>query len=439
MKIAIIGTGYVGLVSGACFAELGFDVTCIDKDTDKIRNLQNFIIPFYEPGLSEYVKKNTQNGRLHFSTTLDNPVSSAAIIMIAVGTPSDSNTGRADLKELYSVLDLIVPFLDRNKLIVLKSTVPIGTSKNVQDYLNIEVASNPEFLREGSAVQDFMRPDRIVIGTESHKARKTLRRLYQNFLSTHVPIIETTSNTAELIKYASNAFLGMKISFINQIADLCENCNGDVRRVSQALGLDNRIGNNFLSPGPGFGGSCFTKDLQELKLCSEKFEAPQGIVSQVLAYNNSRPTRMLEIIQSALGGSFQDKTLAILGLTFKADTDDLRDSPSMKIISLLSGLVSRIRVYDPKGMKSASKTLSNVVFAKDSYEAIKDSDGLVILTEWQEFKSLDLERVKRLMKAPLIIDLRNIFSLEDMKAFGFTYYSIGHSPINAKEGVCECC
>ncbi|MEI6805298.1 MAG: UDP-glucose/GDP-mannose dehydrogenase family protein [Myxococcaceae bacterium] len=432
MKIVLIGTGYVGLVSGACFAELGFDVTCVDKDLDKLRKLENSILPFYEPGLSDYVKKNTQTGRLRFTSILDDTISAAEVIIIAVGTPCDSNTGRADLKELYAALDLIAPFLDENKLVILKSTVPIGTAKKVQDYLNIEVASNPEFLREGSAIQDFMRPVRIVIGTESNVARKTLRRLYQRFLSNHVPIIETTQNTAEIIKYASNAFLGMKISFINQIADLCENCNGDVRAVSQALGLDNRIGKEFLSPGPGFGGSCFTKDLQELKLCAEKFEAPQGIVSQVLAYNNSRPLRMLEIIQAAFEGDFRNKTLAILGLTFKANTDDLRDSPSMKIISLLSGLGLRIRVYDPKGMESASKTLFNVVFAGDSYEAIKDSDGLVILTEWQEFKSLNLERVKRLLKAPLIVDLRNIFSLEDMKAKGFTYYSLGHSPVNGR-------
>lgn len=432
MKIVIIGTGYVGLVSGACFAELGFDVTCVDKDLDKLRNLENSILPFYEPGLSEYLKKNTQKGHLRFTSILDGTISAAEVIIIAVGTPCDSKTGRADLKELYVVLDLIAPFLDENKLVVLKSTVPIGTSKKVQDYLNIEVASNPEFLREGSAIQDFMRPDRIVIGTESDRARETLRCLYQSFLSNHVPIIETTQNTAELIKYASNAFLGMKISFINQIADFCENCNSNVREVSRALGLDSRIGKEFLNPGPGFGGSCFTKDLQELKLCAEKFEAPQGIVSQVLAYNNSRPLRMLEIIQAALEGDFRGKTLAILGLTFKANTDDLRDSPSMKIIPLLSGLGLRIRVYDPKGMESAGKILFNVVFSGDSYEAIKDSDGLVILTEWQEFKDLDLQRVKQLLKTPLIIDLRNIFSLDEMKAQGFAYYSLGHFPINVR-------
>lgn len=432
MKITIIGTGYVGLVSGACFAELGFNVTCVDKDADKIRNLENSILPFYEPDLSDYVNKNVRQGRLRFTQVLGNAISDSEVIMIAVGTPTDSKTGRADLKELYAVLDLIAPFLSKDKLVVLKSTVPIGTSKKIQDYLNIEVASNPEFLREGSAIQDFMKPERIVIGTESNRARGTLRRLYQSFLSNHVPIIETTQNTAELIKYASNAFLGMKISFINQISDLCENCSGNVREVSQALGLDSRIGKEFLNPGPGFGGSCFSKDLQELKQYAEELETPATLVNQVLDYNSSRPKQMVEIIQAAFEGNCQDKTLALLGLTFKANTDDLRDSPSIKIISLLCELGLKIHTYDPKGMESAKKVFSEITFTKNPYEAIKGSDGLVILTEWQEFKDLDLERVKQLLKTPLIIDLRNIFSLDDMKAQEFIYYSLGHSPINVR-------
>lgn len=439
MKITIIGTGYVGLVSGACFADLGFDVTCVDKDENKIQNLKKLIFPFYEPNLFELLHKNIKEGRLHFTSLLRNTISASKVIIIAVGTPCDLETGRANLKDLYAVLDCIAPHLDENKLIVLKSTVPMGTLKRVQEYLcmlnphiDIEVASNPEFLREGNAVHDFMQPDRIIIGTESLKARAILRRLYHIFLSKNVPYIETSPQTSELIKYASNAFLGMKVSFINQMADLCEKSNGNVREVAQALGFDHRIGKEFLNPGPGFGGSCFPKDLRELSLFAKKFEVPLTLVDQVLEFNNLRPTQMVKVIQKAFEDNLIGKTLAILGLTFKANTDDLRDSPSLNIINQLYHLSVKLQVYDPKGMDSAKKILPMLSFAKNPYEAIKNADGLIILTEWQEFKDLDLKRIKQLLKTPLIIDLRNIFSLDEMKSKGFTYYSLGHSPLNEK-------
>ena len=330
MKITIIGAGYVGLVSGACFAELGFDVTCVDKDENKIQSLKKSILPFFEPNLSELLNKNVREGRLHFTSLLKNTVEASKVIMIAVGTPCDLETGRASLKDIHSVLDSLAPYLRDNKLLVLKSTVPIGTLKRVEQYIymlnkqaKFELASNPEFLREGNAILDFMKPDRIIVGTESLKAKSILKDLYQNFLSEGISYIETTPETAELIKYASNAFLGLKVSYINQMADLCEKSNGNVRELAQALGLDHRIGREFLNPGPGFGGSCFPKDLLELSLYAREVESPLTLVDEVLKFNSLRHQQMLKIIQTAFEDNLEGKTIAILGLTFKTNTDDL--------------------------------------------------------------------------------------------------------------------
>ncbi|MBY0501556.1 MAG: UDP-glucose/GDP-mannose dehydrogenase family protein [Alphaproteobacteria bacterium] len=439
MKITIIGTGYVGLVSGTCFAELGFDVTCVDKDENKIQKLKKSTLPFFEPNLSELLDKNVREGRLHFTSLLKNTAETSKIIIIAVGTPCDFETGRTSLKDIYSVLDSLAPYLRNNKLLVLKSTVPIGTLKKIEQYIymlnkqaKFELASNPEFLREGNAIQDFMKLDRIVVGTESLKAKSLLRILYHNFLLEGIPYIETTPETAELIKYASNAFLGLKVSYINQMADLCEKSNGNIRELAQALGLDHRIGRGFLDPGPGFGGSCLPKDLLELSIYAKEVEKPLTLIDEVLKFNNLRPQKMLKIIQTAFEGNLKGKTIAILGLTFKANTDDLRDSPSLNIINKLYNLGATLQVYDPKGMESAQKILPGLYFAKNPYEAMKNADGLVILTEWEEFKDLDLERVKQFLKTPLVIDLRNIFSLDQMKSKEFTYYSLGHRPLNEK-------
>lgn len=439
MKITIIGTGYVGLVSGACFAELGFNVTCVDKDENKIQNLKKTILPFFEPNLSELLINNVRKGRLHFTTLLKNQISASEVIIIAVGTPCDLETGRTNLKDIYSVLDSLVPYLQNHQLLILKSTVSIGSFKRVEQYIytlnkhaKFELASNPEFLREGNAIQDFMKPDRIVVGTESLKAKSILKDLYQNFLSEGIPYIETTPETAELIKYASNAFLGLKVSYINQMADLCEKSNGNVRELAQALGLDHRIGREFLNPGPGFGGSCFPKDLLELSLYAREIESPLTLVNEVLKFNSLRPQQMLKIIQTAFEDNLKGKTIAILGLTFKANTDDLRDSPSLNVINQLYDLEAKLQVYDPKGMESAQKILPGIYFAENPYEAMTNADGLVILTEWQEFKDLDLVRVKQCLKTPLVVDLRNVFSLEEMKSKEFTYYSLGHIPLNKK-------
>lgn len=437
MKISVIGTGYVGLVSGACFANLGFNVSCIDRDESKIQNLNNSVLPFYEPQLAELIKKNVKEGRLNFTSCLKEAVYDSKVILITVGTPTDLKTGRANLNDIYTVLDSIVPYLNNDMLLVLKSTVPIGTFKKVQEYihslnknLQLEIASNPEFLREGSAIKDFMKPDRIVVGAETSKAKFTLKKLYQHFILKRVPYIETNSETAELIKYASNAFLGLKVSYINQISDLCEKTNGNVRELSTALGLDRRIGAEFLNPGPGFGGSCFPKDLLELNLFAKEVESPLTFVDEVLKYNSLRPQQMLKIIEEAFEHNLKGKTIAILGLTFKANTDDLRDSPSLSVINQLFAHEAKLKVYDPKGMESAKKILPGIFYANNPYEAMNKAEGLVILTEWQEFKDLNLERIKHLLKKPVVIDLRNIFNLDDMKATDFIYYSLGHPPLN---------
>ena len=435
MKLTIIGTGYVGLVSGVCFAEHGFDVTCVDKDRVRIQTLKDGNLPLFEPNLLDYMKSNVSCGRLHFTTELKSAILTSDIIVITVGTPCDLKTGRTNLTDIFFLLEEISPFLVDYKIIVMKSTVPIGTTKQVGDYLRtlnpkaaFDVVANPEFLREGSAIQDFMQPDRIVIGTESHKAKTIMQHLYHPFILSGVPLVETTPETAELIKYAANAFLATKIAFINQIADLCEKCNGDVRQVAKGIGLDHRIGKEFLNAGPGFGGSCFPKDMQELIRTSNDVSVPLTIVEAALKSNQNRKDEMVNRIRAAVGGCIQGKTIAILGLTFKANTDDLRESPSLTIIPVLCAAEATIRAYDPRGMQLAQKFFPNITFVKTAYEAIKSADALLVLTEWEEFKKLDFRQVKNLLKTPLIIDLRNIFSFEEMKAHGFIYYALGHCP-----------
>lgn len=436
MRITIIGMGYVGLVSGACFAELGFDVTCVDKDSNKIKTLQNYRLPIFEPGLCDYLGRNIRKGRLHFTTQLKDSIITSDVIFITIGTPYDAETNNTDLTPIFSLLEEAAPFLVDYKVIVIKSTVPIGTTKKIKEYLqninqkaDFDIVANPEFLKEGSAIQDFIKPDRIVIGTESLKAKKIMKLLYHSFILTGIPIIDTNLETAELIKYASNAFLATKITFINQIADLCEKCNGDVRQVAEGMGLDNRIGKEFLNVGPGFGGSCFPKDIQALVHTSNHINTPLTIVKAVQKYNYHRKYEMANRIISMMGGNIQGKNISILGLTFKANTDDLRESPSLTIIPLLHSAGAKITAYDPKASQAAKELFSNITLTKTAYEAIKDADALVILTEWEEFKLLDLREVKKLLKSPLIIDLRNIFSFSQMNAHGFMYHSLGHSPL----------
>ena len=435
MKLTIIGTGYVGLVSGVCFAEHGFDVTCVDKDRDKIQTLKECKLPFFEPKLFDYLKKNMRYGRLHFTTELEDPIFSSDIIFIAVGTPCDSKTGRANLTNLFSLLKKMAPFLVGYKIIVMKSTIPVGTTIQVGEYLKtlnskatFDVVANPEFLREGSAIQDFMQPDRIVVGTESTTAKKIMQCLYNPFVLAGVPVIETTPETAELIKYASNAFLATKIAFINQIADLCEKCNGDVRQVAKGIGLDHRIGKEFLNVGPGFGGSCFPKDMQALIHTSNDVGVPLTIVDAALKSNKNRKNEMVNRIISAEGGCIQGKILAVLGLTFKANTDDLRESPSLTIIPELCAAGATIRAYDPRGIPATRELFPNIFYATNAYQAIEGADALLMLTEWEEFTTLDLRQVKNLLKSPLIIDLRNIFSFDEMELHKFIYYSLGNCP-----------
>lgn len=436
MKLTIIGTGYVGLVSGVCFAEHGFDVTCVDKDRERINALKRGEVPIFEPNLCDYMKRNVSLECLHFTTELKSAVSASEIIFITIGTPCNLKTGYPNLVDIFSLLEDMAPFLGDYKIIAMKSTVPIGTSKQVGNYLRtlnptaaFDIVTNPEFLREGCAVQDFMQPDRIVVGTESLKAKTVMHKLYHSFILAGIPFVETTSETAELIKYVANAFLGTKIAFINQIADLCEKCNSDVRQVAKGIGLDHRIGKEFLNVGPGFGGSCFPKDMQALLQTSNDIGIPLTIVDAAFKSNQERKSKMVNRIISIMEGCVKGKTLAILGLTFKANTDDLRESPSLTIVPALYAAGATIRAYDPKGMRSAQIVFPDIIFANSTYEAMDNAHALLILTEWDEFKDLDLRQVKDLLKHPLIIDLRNIFSIEEMNAHGFTYHSLGHSPL----------
>jgi UDPglucose 6-dehydrogenase len=434
MRIAMIGSGYVGLVSGACLSEFGHEVVCIDKDQDKIANLNKGHVPIFEPGLDEVVAANARAGRLSFTTDLAPAVAQADAVFIAVGTPSRRGDGHADLSFVFGAAEEIAHALAHYTVIVTKSTVPVGTGKKVQDIIRkirpeaeFDVASNPEFLREGSAIEDFRRPDRIVVGAETERARNVIKEVYRPLYLNETPILFTSRETSELIKYAANAFLATKITFINEIADLCEKVGADVQEVARGIGLDGRIGGKFLHAGPGFGGSCFPKDTLALLKTSQDASAPVRIVETVVAVNENRKTRMAEKIIDAFG-DVKGKTIAVLGLTFKPNTDDMRDAPSLVIVPKLQAAGARIRAYDPEGAEEARKVL-DVETCKDAYEALSGADGVVILTEWNEFRALDLDRVKSLLKRPLMVDLRNIYRPAQMAEAGFTYVSVGRATV----------
>lgn len=432
MRVTMIGSGYVGLVSGACFSEFGIEVTCVDKDADKIDRLNNGRIPIFEPGLEQLVASNMEAGRLSFATDLASAVAVADAVFIAVGTPSRRGDGHADLSYVYGVAAEIAPALGDYTVIVTKSTVPVGTGREVARIVretspdaDFDVVSNPEFLREGAAISDFMRPDRVVIGIESDRARAVMRMLYRPLNLIETPILFTSLETAELTKYAANSFLATKITFINEMADLCEKVGADVQDVARGIGLDGRIGSKFLHAGPGYGGSCFPKDTLALVRTAQAAGSPVRIVEAVVDINDKRKKAMADRVVDACGGSVDGKTIAVLGLTFKPNTDDMRDAPSLDIVPALRAGGATVRAYDPEGMDEARSLLDGVTWCEDAYEAMDGADALVIITEWNEFRLLDLDRVKSLLKSPVMVDLRNIYRPRELAAAGFEYASIG--------------
>jgi len=432
MRVAMIGTGYVGLVSGVCFSEFGVDVACVDKDQSKIDCLNKGEVPIFEPGLDDLLAKNVKAGRLSFSTDVSEAVKNADAVFIAVGTPSRRGDGHADLSFVYAAAEEIAKAMDGYTVVITKSTVPVGTGNEVENIIkktrpdaDFNVVSNPEFLREGSAINDFMRPDRVVIGTRNERAQDVMRQLYRPLHLIETPILFTTRKTAELIKYAANAFLATKISFINEIADLCENVGTNVQDVSKGIGLDGRIGSKFLHAGPGYGGSCFPKDTLALVRTAQDAGSPLRLVETVADYNNQRKQKMAEKIITACGGSVDGKTIAILGLAFKPNTDDMRDSPSLDIIPVLQKAGALVRVYDPEAMGEAKKLIEDVEWCETAYDTMTDANAVAIITEWNEFRALDLERIKSLLKDPILVDLRNIYEPDEMAASGFKYSSIG--------------
>ena len=434
MRIAMIGTGYVGLVSGACFSEFGHHVVCVDKDEAKIDSLKAGRMPIYEPGLEDVVADNVSAGRLSFTVDLKESVRAADAVFIAVGTPSRRGDGHADLTYVFKASEEIAEAIDGYTVVVTKSTVPVGTGLKVEETIrrirpdaDFDVASNPEFLREGSAIEDFRRPDRIVCGTTSDRARAVLRELYRPLYLNETPLLFTSRETAELIKYAANAFLATKITFINEMADICERVGANVQDVARGMGLDGRIGSKFLHAGPGYGGSCFPKDALALIRTAGEVGAPSRIVEAVAGANDARKTRMAAKIVDAFGG-VAGKRIAVLGLTFKPNTDDMRDAASLVILPALAKQGAVIRAYDPEGMNEAKKIL-DVEMCPDAYAALEGADGVVILTEWNEFRALDLKAAKRLLKRPLMVDLRNIYRPDEMAKAGFTYVSVGRPRI----------
>lgn len=433
MNVVMIGSGYVGLVSGACFAEFGANVICVDKDESKINALLQGGIPIYEPGLDDLVKRNVESGRLSFTTELKQAVKNAELVFIAVGTPTRRGDGHADLQYVYAAAEEVAGYLEGYTVIVDKSTVPVGTARQVSRIIkktnpgaDFDVASNPEFLREGSAIGDFMRPDRVVLGVESERAVALLRELYRPLNLIEAPIHITNLESAELIKYASNAFLATKISFINEISQLCEKVGADVHSVSKGMGLDGRIGKKFLHPGPGYGGSCFPKDTLALIRIAQEHGASSRIVESVVEVNASQKARMVTKIREALGGSESDKVIGVLGLTFKPETDDMRDSPSLAILPALADKGAVVKVHDPEGMEEAKKILPKSIQYCDSVDqVIENADAIVLMTEWNEYRGLDLEHLKQKMKGKVFVDLRNVYERELMQSHGFDYYCVG--------------
>ncbi len=433
MHVAMIGTGYVGLVSGACFADFGHTVTCIDKDAGKIDRLKAGGIPIFEPGLDTLVAQNVKAGRLFFDTEAAKAVAEADAVFIAVGTPSRRGDGHADLSYVYAAAEEIAGLIDGFTVIVTKSTVPVGTGDEIEKIIKAKrpdaefaVVSNPEFLREGAAIEDFKRPDRVVVGLNDDRAKAVMTELYRPLYLNETPIVFTARRTSELIKYAANAFLALKITFINEIADLCEAVGADVQHVAKGIGLDNRIGSKFLNAGPGYGGSCFPKDTLALVRTATDANSPVRLIETTVAINDARKKAMAGKVSDALAGDLAGKTIAVLGLTFKPNTDDMRDAPSLDIIPALQAMGAKVQAYDPEGHE-ARQMLPGVEFKEDSYEAATGADALVIITEWDQFRALDLDRVKLLMNAPVLVDLRNIYKPDDIRARGFKYASIGRA------------
>ena len=429
MKITVIGTGYVGLVSGVCFAEFGFDVVCVDNNLAKVESLQRGEVPIYEPGLDKLMKKNMNAGRLTFSSSTKDSVKDADIIFIAVGTPSKED-GSANLDYVYSAVGELAASVNKEAVLVIKSTVPVGTTKSVKKFLQdrgveIDVAFNPEFLKEGAAIDDFMHPDMVILGVESDKAKKVLSQVYRPLYVFNVPIVFTNLETAELSKYSSNAFLAMKVTFINEIANLCEACGADVNDVALAMGLDKRIGDKFLQAGPGYGGSCFPKDTSALADFAKDFGVQMNLVKETISSNSARREKMVKKILSACDGNVKGKDIAVLGVTFKANTDDMRDSPSIEIVKALQKAGANIKVYDPSFSDQAKRIFEDVSWEKNPYDCCNNADVVLILTDWTEFRALNLKELRKRVREPLLIDLRNIYSVDEVKASGFLYCSVG--------------
>ncbi|MBB4614328.1 UDP-glucose dehydrogenase family protein [Novosphingobium taihuense] len=432
MKIAMVGSGYVGLVSGACFADFGHDVVCIDKDESKIERLRAGVMPIYEPGLAELVAANVKAGRLSFSTDLASSIEGAQAIFIAVGTPSRRGDGHADLTYVYAVAQELAANITTPTVVVTKSTVPVGTGDEVERIIResgtevqFAVVSNPEFLREGAAIGDFKRPDRIVIGAEEEWARGVMREVYRPLFLNRAPILFTSRRSSELIKYAANAFLATKITFINEMADLCEKVGGDVQDVARGIGLDNRIGSKFLHAGPGYGGSCFPKDTLALLKTAEDYGSPVRLVEAVVKVNDSRKRAMGRKVIEALGGDARGKRVALLGLTFKPNTDDMRDAPSIAIVQTLLDAGAEVVAYDPEGMEAAAAIMPEVKMVSSTYAAVEGADAVALVTEWDAFRALDFARVKGLMNAPVLVDLRNVYDPAEARSAGFAYSSVG--------------
>ena len=432
MRVAMIGTGYVGLVSGACFADFGHVVTCVDKDASKIDRLHQGIMPIYEPGLDKLVETNVQEERLFFTTEAKEAIADADAVFIAVGTPSRRGDGHADLSYVYAAAEEIAQLMTGFTVVVTKSTVPVGTGDEVEAIIrktnpdaDFAVVSNPEFLREGAAIGDFKRPDRVVVGTDNEQAKEVMRELYRPLYLNETPIVFTNRRTSELIKYAANAFLAVKITFINEMADLCEKVGANVQEVSKGIGLDGRIGPKFLNAGPGYGGSCFPKDTLALTKTANDHDSPVRIVDTVVEVNAARKKAMADKVIAAMGGDVSGKSIGVLGLAFKPNTDDMRDAPSLDIIPALIAAGAIIKAYDPESMEEASHMMEGINYTKNPYEALEGADAMVIITEWNQFRALDLDRVKDTLNGNVVVDLRNIYSPEDMAKRGFAYTSIG--------------
>jgi UDPglucose 6-dehydrogenase len=434
MRIAIVGTGYVGLVSGACLADFGHQVVCIDKDTSKVGALQKGEIPIYEPGLHDLVRANVRDGRLSFARELGEPIRSADAVFIAVGTPSRRDDGHADLSYIYEVSREIAVAVEGFTVVIAKSTVPVGTCDEIQRIIHQErsavdvaVVANPEFLREGAAIRDFKFPDRVVVGCDDERARKVLADVYRPLSLNQVPILYTTRRNAELIKYAANAFLATKVTFINEIADLCEKVGADIQEVARGIGLDNRIGTKFLHAGPGFGGSCFPKDIRALIKTGQDHGVSLRILEAVAAVNDNRKRAMARKVSAIFSGVLRGKTVAVLGLSFKPNTDDVRDAPSLALISALHDMGASVRAFDPAAMSQAKVLMPKITYCESAYDCATGADALVLVTEWEQFRALDLERLRDLMATPAIVDLRNIYLPEEIQRFGFAYSSVGRA------------